>query len=81
MPLPRSRFAEDEGGSGDAAVDDDGNTLLHIAAASPLTTYAAAMRLMAMGHGPNTANNSAADTPMHVAAKSGNVEVGGGRKL
>lgn len=51
------RFAEEQGaGSADAAVDDIGNTLLHIAAASTSTTHAAVARLIAMGAGPNTAN-------------------------
>ena len=51
------RFAEEQtAGSADAAVDDDGNTLLHIAAASTSTTHATVARLIAMGAGPNTAN-------------------------
>ena len=50
------RFAEEQGGSADSAVDDDGNTLLHIAAASSTTPKDVIIRLIAMGMGPNTAN-------------------------
>jgi hypothetical protein len=64
-----------EKGVGDLAVDSDGNTLLHIAAASTATTYDACKKLVALGLGVNTANKANVDTPMHVAAKCGNIEV------
>ncbi|GAX77263.1 hypothetical protein CEUSTIGMA_g4709.t1 [Chlamydomonas eustigma] len=78
LPLAAISYLErflGEKGVGDVAVDSDGNTLLHIAAASPATTYDACKKLFALGLGVNTANKSNADTPMHVAAKCGNIEV------
>jgi len=78
LPLSAISYLErfsGEKGVGDLAVDSDGNTLLHIAAASTATTYDACKKLVALGLGVNTANKANVDTPMHVAAKCGNIEV------
>ncbi|GMH38839.1 hypothetical protein BSKO_06737 [Bryopsis sp. KO-2023] len=66
------RFEEDEGPLDDTPIDDDCNTHLHNVAKQG-GTYAFAVELIKKGLNPNKQNKNG-DTPLHVAAKAGNVE-------
>ncbi|PNH12207.1 Ankyrin-3 [Tetrabaena socialis] len=59
--------------AGDAAVDDSGNTHLHLVAESG-ASYEVVAALMSLGLSANKINREG-DTPLHVAARGGHVEV------
>ncbi|EFJ43608.1 hypothetical protein VOLCADRAFT_121415 [Volvox carteri f. nagariensis] len=59
--------------AGDAPVDDAGNTYLHLVAESG-GSYDVVTAMMSLGLNPNTANKEG-DSPLHVAARGGHVEV------
>ncbi|GIL76631.1 hypothetical protein Vretimale_8833 [Volvox reticuliferus] len=63
----------DEQHAGDVAVDDAGNTHLHLVAESG-ASYDVVTAMMSLGLNPNTANKEG-DIPLHVAARAGHVEV------
>ncbi|KXZ46400.1 hypothetical protein GPECTOR_44g75 [Gonium pectorale] len=59
--------------AGDAAVDDEGNTHLHLVAEGG-ASYDVVAAFLSMGLNPNTSNKEG-DTALHVAARAGHVEV------
>ncbi|GLC38176.1 hypothetical protein PLESTB_001091400 [Pleodorina starrii] len=59
--------------AGDVAMDDAGNTRLHLVAESG-ASYDVVTAMMSLGLNPNTANKEG-DSPLHVAARTGHLEV------
>jgi ankyrin repeat protein len=59
----------------DVAVDSDGNTYLHLAAACGSLTYESMQALISMNASAvDMVNKSEGNSPLHIATKSGNVD-------